>query len=147
MPWIGQLWASSARCALIAAFALKDYMANPIMVIFVYPVLFLFSVLIQYLFILGELYPPKKIDQWLMWTIMASICGNIIGISPCRLGRQVPRGRARQALYKPIATQQAAAKAARCSFLALDTAANRLRCPRRGLRCGSSRGCEKDRMP
>lgn len=65
----------------IAAFALKDYMANPVLVIFVYPALFLFSVLIQYLFILGEFYPLKKVDQWLMWTIMASICGNIIGIT------------------------------------------------------------------
>src|SRR5262245_39018502 len=69
-----------ALCA-IAAFALKDYMANPIMVIFVYPVLFLFSVLIEYLFILGDVFPPRKLDQWLMWTIMASICGNILGIA------------------------------------------------------------------
>lgn len=94
-----------ALCA-IAAFALKDYMANPIMVIFVYPVLFLFSVLIQYLFILGELYPPKKIDQWLMWTIMASICGNIMGIALVAwVGRFREDARARR-MYKPIATQQ-----------------------------------------
>ena len=65
-------------CAL-AAYFIKEYLANPPMVIFVYPVLLFFSMLVQYLFILGELYPPKKLDQWLMWTIMASICGTIVG--------------------------------------------------------------------
>ncbi len=56
-------------------------MANRVLIVFVYPVLFLFSVLIQYLFILGELYHPKMLDQWLMWTIIASICGNMLGIA------------------------------------------------------------------
>lgn len=65
----------------VAAYALKEYLASPIYVVFAYPVLFIFSVLIQYGFILAELYPPRKLDQWLMWTIMASICGNIIGIA------------------------------------------------------------------
>ena len=27
-----------------------------------------------------EQFNPKKIDQWLMWTILASICGTVIGI-------------------------------------------------------------------
>jgi hypothetical protein len=66
---------------LMSAYALKDYMANPVLIIFVYPVLFLFSVLIQYGIISLELYPPRKLDQWLMWTIMASICGNILAIA------------------------------------------------------------------
>ena len=65
----------------IAAFVLKDYLASPIFAIFAYPVLFIISVVIQYLFILGEVYPPRKMDQWLMWTIIASICGNILGIA------------------------------------------------------------------
>jgi formate/nitrite transporter FocA (FNT family) len=60
---------------------LKDYLASPIYAIFAFPVLFILSVVVQYLFILGEVYPPRKIDQWLMWTIMASICGNILGIA------------------------------------------------------------------
>jgi len=95
-----------ATLCAIAAFALKDYMANPIMVIFVYPLLFLFSVLIEYLFILGELFPPKKIDQWLMWTIMASICGNIAGIALVAwFGRLREDARLRR-MYKPAATQQ-----------------------------------------
>lgn len=70
-------------CALsaVAAFALKDYLASPIFAIFAYPVLLILSILVQYIFILWEVYPPRKIDQWLMWTIMASICGNIAGIT------------------------------------------------------------------
>ena len=39
----------------------------------------------QYTFISFELFPPKKIDQWLMWTIMATICGNILGITAVAL--------------------------------------------------------------
>ena len=65
-------------CA-VAAFFIKDYLANPILVIFIYPILLFFSVLAQYFFMQVEFYSPKKLDQWLMWTIMASICGTIIG--------------------------------------------------------------------
>ena len=50
------------------------------MIVFVYPVLVLFSALVQHIFVQIELFPPKKLDQWLMWTILATICGNIIGI-------------------------------------------------------------------
>jgi hypothetical protein len=31
------------------------------------------------LFTIADLYAPKKLDQWLMWTILATICGTIIG--------------------------------------------------------------------
>lgn len=70
-----------AGLCVMSAYALKEYMANPVLVIFVYPVLFIFSVLIQYGIISLELYAPKKLDQWLMWTIMASICGNTLAIA------------------------------------------------------------------
>jgi putative effector of murein hydrolase len=69
-----------ALCA-VAAFTIKDYLANHFMALFVLPVLFVFSVLAKYLFILGEMYPFNKLDQWLMWTVTAAIIGNIIGIS------------------------------------------------------------------
>jgi hypothetical protein len=36
-------------------------------------------VLAQYLFIVMETFPPKKLDQWLMWTIMSTIIGTIAG--------------------------------------------------------------------
>lgn len=65
-------------CA-IAAYFLKDYLSNPPMIIFVYPLLFVFSVLVQYVFILADAYSPNKLDQWLMWTILAAISGTIMG--------------------------------------------------------------------
>ena len=65
-------------CAL-AAYFLKEYLANPPMIVFVYPVLVVLSLLAQYLFTIADLYAPKKLDQWLMWTILATICGTIIG--------------------------------------------------------------------
>lgn len=83
---------------LVACYALKEYIANPIMVIFIFPILFLCSVLIQYLFILGEMFPARKLDQWLMWTVMAAICGNIVGIAFI-----ASLGRVREA-FRPKAT-------------------------------------------
>src|SRR5262245_54421838 len=65
-------------CAL-AAYFIKEYLANPPMIVFVYPVLVFFSYLVQQAFIALDAYPPKKLDSWLMWTIMAAIIGNMVG--------------------------------------------------------------------
>jgi hypothetical protein len=65
-------------CA-IAAFFIKDYLTNPILVLFIYPILLFFSIMAQYFITQAELYSPKKLDQWLMWAIIASICGTILG--------------------------------------------------------------------
>src|SRR5437763_17223103 len=75
-------WQTLVVLAVLCAFAeyfIKEYLASPPMVILVYPVLLFFAILIQYVFIQAELYPPNKLDQWLMWTIIASICGTIVG--------------------------------------------------------------------
>jgi tetrahydromethanopterin S-methyltransferase subunit E len=66
-------------CAL-AAYFIKEYLAHPPLIIFVYPVLVACSVLAQYAFNHLEVYPNNRLDQWLMWTIMAAICGTIAGI-------------------------------------------------------------------
>jgi hypothetical protein len=75
-------WATIAVvCVLcgMAAYFLKEYLANPPMIIFVYPLLVALSLLAQYLFTISDLYAPNKLDQWLMWTILATICGTIVG--------------------------------------------------------------------
>ncbi|KAB2915743.1 MAG: hypothetical protein F9K29_12745 [Hyphomicrobiaceae bacterium] len=76
-------WASlgviAGFCA-IAAWFIKEYLAHPPLIIFVYPFMVFFGMVAHYLFIFSEAYPTKQIDQWLMWTIMASICGTILGI-------------------------------------------------------------------
>jgi hypothetical protein len=66
-------------CAL-AAYFIKEYLAHPPLIIFVYPFLLLFSILVQYFFLQIDLFSPKKLDQWLTWTVIASICGTTIGI-------------------------------------------------------------------
>lgn len=66
-------------CALTSYF-LREYLANPPMIVFVYPFLVLFSMLVQYVFTQLEFYSPKKLDQWMMWTILSSIIGNMVGI-------------------------------------------------------------------
>lgn len=75
-------WRTLAVIAVLCGFAayfIKDYLANPPMVIFVYPVLVFFSVLTHYLIVLAETYQTKKLDQWLMWTVLASIGGTFAG--------------------------------------------------------------------
>jgi vacuolar-type H+-ATPase subunit I/STV1 len=75
-------WQTLAVIAVLCAFAayfIKEYLANPPMIIFVYPLFVFFSILAQYFFIVMETYPPKKLDQWLMWTIMSAIIGTITG--------------------------------------------------------------------
>ena len=67
-------------CA-VTAYALREYMASPIFVVFAYPFLFFFSLVAQYLFTIGEFYVVRRTDQWLTWTIIASICGNVLGIA------------------------------------------------------------------
>ena len=66
-------------CAM-ACYFLREYLANPPMIIFVYPVLVFFSMLFQYIFTLADLFLPTKLDQWLMWTILATICGSATGM-------------------------------------------------------------------
>jgi len=63
----------------IACLFLKEYLATPLFIIFVYPILVFLSVLTHHGFILLELYPSNKLDQWLMWTILAAITGTISG--------------------------------------------------------------------
>ncbi len=63
----------------LAAYFLKEYLASPPMIVFVYPVLVGLSLLAQYVFTISDLYVPKKLDQWLTWTILATISGSAIG--------------------------------------------------------------------
>jgi glucan phosphoethanolaminetransferase (alkaline phosphatase superfamily) len=66
-------------CALVAYF-IKEYLAHPPLIIFVYPVIVACSILAHYAFNFFEVYPNNRLDQWLMWTIMAAICGTIARI-------------------------------------------------------------------
>jgi hypothetical protein len=81
-----------AVLCMITGYFLKEFMANPVLIVFVYPVLFVCSVLCQYGIILMEVYPPHKLDLWLMWTVFGCIAGNITGIAiAAGLGRLLDR--------------------------------------------------------
>ena len=64
-----------------SALALREYFVYPILAFLSLPILFSISVIIQYLFITQELYIPRRLDQWLLWTVLASMCGNMIGLA------------------------------------------------------------------
>ncbi len=76
-------WQTLAVIAVLcggACYFIKEYLSFPPMVLFIFPVLVFFSMLAQYSFVQLEIFPPKKVDQWLMWTILASIVGTIVGL-------------------------------------------------------------------
>ncbi len=75
-------WQTLAVIAVLCGVAclfLKDYMAIPIFVIFVYPIFVFISVVIHHVFVHMELYPSNRLEQWLLWTILAAILGTISG--------------------------------------------------------------------
>jgi hypothetical protein len=76
-------WSTLAVIALlcaIAAYVVKEYLAHPPMVVFIYPIMIFFALTAYYLLLATEQFNPKKIDQWLMWTILASIGGTVVGV-------------------------------------------------------------------
>ena len=81
--WLLQIdWQTIAALALIcavAAFFIKDCLDHPPFVMFIYPCLLIFSILAQYFFLQAGLFTPKKLDQWLTWTLLASTCGTLFG--------------------------------------------------------------------
>jgi hypothetical protein len=77
MDW--QTIAALALICAVAAFFIKDCLAHPPFVIFIYAFLLIFSILAQYFLLQAELFTPKKLDQWLTYTLLASICGTLIG--------------------------------------------------------------------
>jgi hypothetical protein len=77
MDW--QTIAALAAICAIAAFFIKDCLAHPPVDMLIYPCLLIFSILTQYFFLRAGLFTPKKLDQWLTWTLLASTCGTLIG--------------------------------------------------------------------
>jgi Na+/phosphate symporter len=78
-PDLATLGVIAVLCA-IASYAIKEYLAHPPMIIFVYPGMIFCGLTAYYLFVVTEQFNTKKLDQWLMWAILASICGTVIGI-------------------------------------------------------------------
>jgi hypothetical protein len=76
----GTLVVISLLCAT-ACYFVKEYLAQPPMIIFIFPVMVFFGLLAFYIFVTTEQFQPKKMDQWLMWTILAAICGAVVGIA------------------------------------------------------------------
>ena len=69
----------AALCA-VACYFIKEYLAQPPMIVFVFPIMVFCAMLAYYLFVTTDQFNVKKLDQWLMWTILASICGTVVGI-------------------------------------------------------------------
>jgi hypothetical protein len=76
MDW--QTIAALALICAVAAFFSKDCLFHPPFVILIYPFLLVFSILAQYFLLQAELFTPKKLDQWLTYTLLASICGTLL---------------------------------------------------------------------
>jgi hypothetical protein len=77
MDW--QTIAALALICAVAAFFIKDCRAHPPVVVCLSPLLLIFSILAPYVFEPAELFTPKKLDQWLTWTLLASTCATLFG--------------------------------------------------------------------
>jgi hypothetical protein len=64
----------------IAAYVVKEFLAIPPMIIFVFPIMVFCGMEAYHWFLAMEQFSPKKIDQWLMWTILAASTGTVVGI-------------------------------------------------------------------
>jgi hypothetical protein len=76
-------WATIAVIASlcgIASYVVKEYLAIPPMIIFVFPVMVACGMEAYYWLLNAEQFSAKKIDQWLMWTILAGSTGVVVGI-------------------------------------------------------------------
>jgi hypothetical protein len=69
-----------AVLCVLASYFIREFLAIPPMIVFVYPLLLALSVLAQQGFIYLEMYSPKKLDAWLMWTVISAIIGNFVGL-------------------------------------------------------------------
>jgi hypothetical protein len=94
-----QTVAAPAPIGTVATCFIKDCLAQPPLVLLVYPFLLAFSRLAQYFFLQAELFTPKKLDQRLTWGLGASLCGPLMGrgiagrdcrcaIAPATTGRE-----------------------------------------------------------
>ena len=68
-----------------AMWFIREGLANPAMIIFIFPFVFLISLTFYYVFTQFELFTSNKMDQWLMWAIMAGALGASIGIGSVAL--------------------------------------------------------------
>jgi hypothetical protein len=64
-----------------ALWFIRDGLANPAMGIFIFPVILFLSMSFYYLFLVLELFPTNKPEQWLMFAIMAGSIGVSVGIA------------------------------------------------------------------
>ena len=65
----------------LAVWLIRENLANPIMIIFIFPLIWFLSLLFYYIFANQELFMSNRIDQWLMWVLMAGSLGVSIGIA------------------------------------------------------------------
>ncbi len=68
-----------------AMWFIREGLANPAMIVFIFPFVFLLSLTFYYVFAQFELFASNKMEQWLMWAIMAGSLGVSIGIGSVAL--------------------------------------------------------------
>lgn len=77
-------WLTIIVIAVICAAAsmlIKEYLAHPPLIIFVYPILVSLSIVASYIVSQLDLYNPLKMEQWLIFTVLATIAGTLAGMA------------------------------------------------------------------
>jgi hypothetical protein len=63
-----------------ASWIVKDSLANSGMIIVMVPFLLILSMVTYYLFLQGEFVITNKLQSWLLWCIVASTVGLVVGL-------------------------------------------------------------------
>lgn len=67
--------------ACVAVFMMRNHLANILTVILIFPLMLLLSIVAHYIVLVSGLYDPKKLADWLIWTITSATVGTMAGLA------------------------------------------------------------------
>jgi hypothetical protein len=76
----GGTWFLFCLISGIAVWLIRNSLASSITVIFIFPTVLFLALLVNHICLFNGLFDPKKMADWLIWTIMAATAGTLGGI-------------------------------------------------------------------
>lgn len=64
-----------------AVWLMRNHLANILTVILIFPLVMFLSLAINHLCMTNGLFDPKKMSDWMIWTIMCATAGTMFGLA------------------------------------------------------------------
>ena len=64
-----------------AVWLMRNHLANILTVILIFPLVMALSIAINYVAATNGLFDPKKMSDWMIWTIIAATAGTMFGLA------------------------------------------------------------------